>query len=764
MRLFEIKQRNSRDEIRRKLQKTKTSVATKRIISNGTGNLVDQVNKMRQAFGSYNPKGVRNVKRGDEKVLRDFKKHAEDCKIIAIDTETTGLDPISDKLVGICLYTDGMDGLYIPINHVSHISGVRVKEQLNEATIKEYLEDLNNISNVKWVFHNAKFDMRVLHWQLGVDLLPYWDTSIGARLLNENEPANLKYQWNRYVNRGKEDEAMKFGELVGEGNFAFVPIEFAYKYAARDAKMTYELFRFQEPFLDGKSEPCKRQNLVKTSELFREIEMPLVSVVAGMEDRGISLDIDYADTLTAEYEEKLRGIKDKIDSILSNIKTTRAWKELPLEKKSKIDDPVNISSPTQLNIIMYDVMGYTNPLAKNKSEKRKGTGAAILKAIDTDFTKLIIEYRGMEKLISTYTRKLPLTVNTKTKKVHASFNQLGTDTGRFSSSDPNLQNIPSRNDEIRRMFVADTNVIKYLKTGNVNDLDKILIGADYSQQEPRILAFLSEDETLINAYLDGKDIYATVGSIVYKLPYEECLEFYPDGSKNAEGDRRRSEMKTVVLGIMYGRGEGSIAEQLGISKNEASNIITDFFTAFPKVEQWVNSTVEHAFSEGYVQTVYGRKRRLPDMRLQKYEFKTKDGGIVPAQIQRDYTKKLNRAYYNDKKQIINDARRYGIIIKDNTGFIAHARRQAVNSVIQGSAADVTKKAMLDISRSERLKELGYEMLITVHDEVIGTGPIENADKIGEEISRVMINAPTDRVSVPMKVDVEKMVRWAGEEV
>lgn len=718
MGLFEIKQRNNKEDIKNKLKKTQQQQSAKRVVSNGTGNLMDQVNKMRQVFSMYNPKHVRNVLGKDKELLQQFVMYAKANKEVAIDTETTGLDPITDRLAGVCLYTPGMDAIYIPVNHVSHISGMKVKGQISEGTLKELLNSLNDIEGIKWVFHNAKFDMRVIWWQLGIKLLPWWDTMIAARLLNENEPHGLKALWNKYINRGMEDEALKFGDLVGEGNFLFVPIDFAYKYAARDALMTYQLYNFQKSYLDGVSEVCINQGLKETSNLFRNIEMPMIEVITEMENEGVYLDLDYCQLLTAQYQEELNVINKEIEEILSEIKQTEGWKNLDYSKRSKLSDPINISSPTQLSILLYDVLGYENPLAKSVEERKKGTGADILEALNTPLTKLIIKYRGVNKLITTYTEKMPTMLNPKTHKIHANFNQIGADTGRFSSSNPNLQNIPSHNVEIRKMFIADNNVIKYLQTKDKSDLKNVFVGSDYSQQEPRILAFVSNDETLINAYLQGKDIYATVGSIVYKLPYQECLEFYPDGSVNKEGKQRRTSMKAVVLGIMYGRGESSIAENLGITVKEAENIIRDFYGAFPKVKKWVDYTMSFAKSYGYVQTVYGRKRRLTKLK---------------------YSNNLSM------------------------GEKSHLLRQAVNSVIQGSAADVTKKAMLNLYRNKKLRELGYKIVITVHDEVIGTCPYENVNEVAEEIAKVMIEAPKDRITVPMKVDVEKVVRWYGEE-
>jgi intein/homing endonuclease len=324
-------------------------------------------------------------------------------------------------------------------------------------------------------------------------------------------------------------------------------------------------------------------------------------------------------------------------------------------------------------------------------------------------------------------------------------------TGRFSSSDPNLQNIPSHNKEIRKMFVADP--------GNV------LVGGDFSQQEPRLLAHMSGDEHMIEAYLDGKDIYATIAAKVYHLPYEQCLEFNPDGSKNPEGKKRRQNTKSIVLGIMYGRGANSIAEQTGMSKEEAQAVIDGFFSAFPKIKNFVEGSVNHAKQYGYVDTVYGRKRRLPDIQLPEVELSTFDGSPVnQSQVNGILFMYKNANSKKKRDEVKNKLFSQGIRIKDNGGFIAQAERQCVNSRIQGGGADISKKAMVLLGTNEELKNLGYKILLTVHDEVIGMCPKENAKKCAELMKSIMIASCKDKVSVPMKVDTEITYCWYGEEI
>ena len=250
----------------------------------------------------------------------------------------------------------------------------------------------------------------------------------------------------------------------------------------------------------------------------------------------------------------------------------------------------------------------------------------------------------------------------------------------------NLQNIPSHNKEIRKMFSASEGCV--------------FVGGDYSQQEPRSLAHMSQDKNLIHAYQVGKDVYAWIASLVYNMPYEECKEFRPDGTVNPEGKERRSFCKSIVLGLMYGRGDKSVAEQIGVSVQEARKLIKNFFDSFPEVETFIQETQKQAHKNGYVTTAWGRVRHLPDMMLDDYEFSYAEGvaedfdpldfehdtviSEVPKKIKDKYTKKLEKTYsFTERNHIQDELRQQGIILKNNSGKVAEASRQCVNSVIQG---------------------------------------------------------------------------------
>jgi DNA polymerase I-like protein with 3'-5' exonuclease and polymerase domains len=384
----------------------------------------------------------------------------------------------------------------------------------------------------------------------------------------------------------------------------------------------------------------------------------------------------------------------------------------------------------------------------------------------------------MSKLLTTYIDAIPTHISKRTGKLHANFNQYGAKTGRFSSSDPNLQNIPSQKKklsdgtvidaghDIRQMFMADEGYV--------------LIGGDFSQQEPRCLAHMSDDQAMLQAYLDGKDLYSTIASKIYNVPYEECKEFRPDGTVNPEGKARRTSVKPVLLGIMYGRGIPSIAEQMHITPREAQDIVDGFFDGFPKVRDFVQFAQDFASEYGYVETAWGRKRRLDDMLLDPIELKPNNTASsatfnplgfddddeeieVTDEVYFKYLRLSNKAYGAEAKAKVRElALEEGYTLIDNGGKIADAQRQCVNSIIQGSAADMTKIAMLQVHHDEILNKLGYKLLIPVHDEIIGICPEENAKAVAERLEYIMIHVVDGKFKIPMKTDIQITRRWYGE--
>lgn len=307
----------------------------------------------------------------------------------------------------------------------------------------------------------------------------------------------------------------------------------------------------------------------------------------------------------------------------------------------------------------------------------------------------------------------------------------------------------------------------------------VLIGGDYSQQEPRLTAYCSNDEKMKESYHQGKDIYATIASLAFDKPYEECKEFREDGTVNPEGKERRSQAKAIVLGVTYGKGIPAIGEDLGISTQKAQDVYDKVMESFPMLEKFMHDTQEKARENGYVETPWGRRRHLHDMQLERYEF-SYNGKVtnfdplafgsevsteVPERIKKEYTKKLDKCrFYKERIKVENDLQNQGISVIYNTNKIAQAERQCVNSVIQGGAADMAKLAMIHINNDEIMKELDFHLLICVHDEVIGECPIENAKEASERLAQLMIDAPKGKIDIPMKVDCEITRNWYGESV
>lgn len=682
----------------------------------------------------------------------------ETVDIIGIDTETTGLNYFTDELVGISL-CNGKQAIYIPVNHKSSLYNMRIKNQMDPAPLIELFRKEIQDPKYKWIYHNAKFDLAVLRTFLGFNMPnPYWDTMLAACLFNQDEEHNLKYLYNTYV--AKEDEGVnKFDTLFKGITFDFIPLDIATIYAGKDAFMTYELYLRQKAKME-------QPDMKGIKYVFENIEMPLTPILVDMQRTGVNMNKAMINELYAKYHTRLEEAKVKVYSEIAPYE--KQIEEYRIKNyNKKLDNPISISSPAQLSILFYDIIKY-------KTKSGKGTGINELQEINTPLTKALIEYRKMEKLIDAFLVALPKRIEPSTGKIHTSLNQYGAATGRFSSSEPNLQQIPSRGDakEIRRIFGAGP--------GNV------LLSSDFSQQEPRILAHLCGDENLIHTYAIGKDLYSTMAAQAFHTTYEDCLEFYLDenGKKtdktNPEGKKRRSNIKGVLLGIMYGRGTPSVAENIGCSVDEAQSIIDSFFDAYPLIKVFVEQKQKEAKEKGYTETAWGRRRYLQHIQLEKYEYhyndkrpvdfnplfnaSTKTTETVSQDIKDYYNRLLEKANSYRRAKIIEEAAIQGIDIINNQGYIAEANRQVVNSTIQGSASDMTKLAMVMIGTNKELQELGFKMLFPVHDEIIAECPFVNRKRCAELMSKLMIASGAEKISVPMKCDVEAFKVWYGEDI
>ena len=643
--------------------------------------------------------------------LKEYMDHCKQSGEYVLDVETTGLDIYNDILVGICLYTPGETSAYVPFNHTD-LQNVRVADQMSEEQVSDivipYLQD----QELRCINHNIKFDNKKLAWdwkQIIVNI--YWDTLIAGYVLNENEPHGLKPLYNKYILHGK-GSSEDYGDLFEGIPFNYVPIDVATVYGANDGFKTYALYKFQAQYL---REDHPREDFRKMYYVFREVEMPLIPLCTDMEMRGVEIREDFAKELSEDFNKEMIEVEAKCDAYVEQFKQY-ILDHNNLMRLTKGTCKINYSSPQQVAALFYDIF----KLRSVSRKEPRGTGDKIIqkflstaKKKDTkksrEFAEFLENYqrfKEIKKLLGTYVDKIPQVKEPKINAVYTTYNQYGAKTGRFSSSDTvskiNLQNIPSKEKRIRKIFKA-------------RDGYK-LVGGDFSQIEPRVLAFLSGDESMINAYKEGKDLYAIMGSQVYQLPYEDCREFYPDGTVNAEGKHRRTTMKSVLLGIMYERGATAIGEQFNKSAEWAQQLIDNFYKSFPKINQYRLKIENMAETYGYVTTITGRKRRLPDMQLEDKD---------------DY--------------------RY-----------QEAHRQSLNSVIQGSSADIMKLSMIAIYNDPRYKALDCHMIITVHDELIMEVPEDHIKEGAELLVGTMKRVGHSLIDLPMSVDAEVNDYWYGE--
>jgi len=760
MALFDFKPRSSKITDAQVVNKAKSKLP---ILSAGNvklkaGNLSSRITSIKAMTNRYfADKKDMYLNVMDEAILIDLIDKFIENGIGAIDTETTSLDPITTTLAGVCLYTPGYKAAYVPVNHVSYMTGMPIKGQISAEIVKRELQRLID-AKVKIDMFNSDFDCRVLKHTLSIKMFCWWDGYIAQRLLDENNKNNsLKGLWDKYVNKGK-NKSHTFSELFAGIPFTMIPVDVAYLYAANDPMITYELAEFQRPFLTD-TEVCREYELQDVAKIFHELEMPLVPIVSEMEDTGVFLDLEVQQKLSEKYNKLMSEAAVEFEETLSLYESEIEEYRIKQGSSCKLPEKINPASPEQLSILLYDIMKLP-PVSKKKP---RGTGEEILEQFDNPLVTALLKFRKASKLVSTYVDKFPKIINAKTGRIHARFNQLGTITGRFSSDDPNLQNIPSHAKDIRKMFKASDGYV--------------MLSCDYSAQEPRLTVHLAQDEKGIQAYIDGKDLYAEIASLAFNVPYDDCLEFRPDGTHNPEGKERRSRAKAILLGINYGKGIPAIADDLHISKKLAQEIYDAVLNAFPKLKTFREESQQMARDLGYVTTAWGRKRRLPDMQLDTYEFYWKDGVSkdydpladdedqnteVPEEIVTYYWNKLAGCKsFKQHQAVIAEANNEGIKVVDNRMKIADATRMCVNARVQGSAADLTKFAMLSISRCEELKQLGFRLLIQVHDEIIGECPEENKIRCAELLSECMINAAS--LSVPLKCDVEITKCWYENE-
>lgn len=680
--------------------------------------------------------------------------------VIALDTETNkSKNPLTCKIMGLCLYVPNTRPVYVPLSHTIPGTDTLLKNQVSYEDASRLMQKLKD-SDIKIIYHNGKFDIRVVYNTLGVYLPIWWDTMLAAQMIDENDIAKLKNQYQKYINPTMDTYDIE--KLFNGIPYEWVDIDVFALYSAIDAYDTYKLQQYQENLFNDAS-------MTKMRDLFLNTEVPVTEVVARMEDTGVTLNKTFVDKLNLKYKKNLDKATKKLDDLLKPYESR--IKELQLV--GELDSPVNYSSSVQLQKVLYDVM-HTVPI-----DDKKATDKNTLKMLDTPFTRALLEQRHFSKLISSFTATLPTLVSPKDNKIHANFNQMGKEennvrTGRFSSTNPNLQQIPSHEKTMRLMFEASPGYC--------------FVGSDFSQQEPRLLTHMCQDKNLINTYNNKRDLYATIGSFVFHKDYWECMEHWEDGSPNPTGKGIRSKCKQIVLGTMYGMGAKLLATMLEIDVEECKNILNEFFKMFPTVKNFILNNEKMAKEQGYVEDYLGRRRHLPDAQLKEIELKglqkvyvnndlffnkiTDDGYItiedkhLTTQWETYLQEKFEEGFksFKAKEKFKMDAKANGLMVKDNGAFISKAMTQATNARIQGGAASLTKKAMVKIFNDNRLTELGFRILIPVHDELLGECPIENAKEVAKLLSQDMIDAAKPECSVNMKCDTYMVHYWYSDEV
>ncbi|MBS3791161.1 DNA polymerase I [Candidatus Bipolaricaulota bacterium] len=583
-----------------------------------------------------------------EEELGSLASKVESRGEFAFDIETDELNPIDANPVGISIALEEELGYYVPISHGE-------VDTIPKSTVLERLKPLFEDPELGKIGQNLKFDGIVLK-KAGVELSGItFDSMIASYLLKPTKRQhNLKEIIQTYLGR----EVDEFGDLFSqeeEKDFRNLPIDEAGPYAASDATIIWTL-------KDQLEEKLKERN---QRDLFRELELPLINVLRDMEYHGIKLDTDRL----AEGEESLR---ERLDSLQDEINDL-AGEEL------------NPNSPKQVRNILFEELDL--PVIE-RTKTGPSTNARVLEELSDKhpLPEKIIEFRELSKLLNTYVETLPDTINPRTGRIHTSFNQTATATGRLSSSDPNLQNIPKGSQlgsELRKAFVAPEG--------------KKLIGADYSQVELRILAHLSEDEELLRTFERDEDLHTKTAAEIFDVGREEVDE------------KMRDRAKRVNFGIVYGITEYGLSRDLGIPREEAEKYIDRFFDLYPRTKEFMDHLVEIAEKRHYASTMFNRRRYLPNINSKNWQRRNYD------------------------------------------------RRNAINTPIQGSAADLMKVAMLDVKEAIDEDELPGELLLQIHDELIMEVPWFTVEEVKSELKGIMEHSL--ELKIPLKLDVASGDNW-----
>jgi len=576
-------------------------------------------------------------------------------QLFAVDTETTSVYPMKADLVGISFSWQAATAYYLPVR------GPLGSQHLDMALVRDKLGPILADDNVGKIGQNVKYDLLVLR-NAGMPVRGIcFDTMVASYCL---DPQRRGHSLDKMALDFLGYECMPITSLIGKGKnqltFDMIDTTVACEYAAEDADITFQLYSYLQARLE-REPPLK--------ELLETVEMPLVPVLAEMEYNGVSLDTRILRQMSSEIAEEVKTLTDDIYEHAGQV--------------------FNIDSPKQLGEVLFDKLGLTSIRV---GKAGRSTDAAVLEQLADDhpIARLILQYRMLSKLRNTYVDKLGTLINPRTDRVHASFNQTVTATGRLSSSDPNLQNIPIRTEigrKIRSAFVPQS------KTD-------CILSADYSQIELRLLAHFSRDQALLQAFAEDRDIHAFVASQIFGVPLDQVTS------------EMRSHCKAVNFGIIYGQGAFGLSRTTGLSHAEAKKFIEDYFARYASIRQFMDQCVEQAKKTGYAETILHRQRKIKDLFAR----------TAPKRAQ--------------------------------------GERLAVNTVIQGSAADLIKVAMTNIQRRIDAKRLPVKQILQIHDELVFELPAEQTERHAAWIEEEMTGAI--EVNVPLKVDITWGQSWLSD--
>ena len=607
--------------------------------------------------------GISNVKHDYKLItqLADLQKLAEKLKkseIVSMDTETTDINALNAKLVGISFSVKPHEAYYVSIASEGGdlFSGGEAHRGVNVKDAIKVLKPIFESQKIRKVGQNLKYDMLVLSnydvWTQGIE----FDTMVAAYVVNPDGQHNLDTLAKEYL----KYKPVSIEELIGKGknqkNMSDVSPEVVAEYSGEDADVALQLMGVLQKKLE-------KSNLL---ELCEKMEFPLIEVLAAIEKTGVKIDIEILAQISKELERMIENLGDEIYKLAGT--------------------EFNINSPKQLGEILFDKLRL---VSTKKTKTGFSTDVFVLEELSAQhpIAEKILAYRKLTKLKSTYVDSLPTLINPRTGRVHTSFNQAITATGRLSSSDPNLQNIPIRGEmgkEIRKAFVP-------------GEKGWVMVSADYSQIELRIMAHICKDEGLIDAFNKHEDIHRTTAAKVFGVP--------PD---KVTSDMRR-KAKEVNFGILYGIGPYGLKIRLGIPQSEAKEVIDTYFQRFPRVKEYINGTIDFAREHGFVETLLGRRRYLQNI--------------------------------NSRNAPVRQAE----------------ERQAINMPIQGTAADMIKLAMIEIFREMKTKKMKSRMILQVHDELVFESPKDELKQIEELVVDRMKNAV--KLSVPVDVEVGMGPNW-----